>query len=108
MTIVTSTYRPKRAPRKKRKGPAIVSRIVTPAPLKPLKGPVIRLRDQSPEKANDKGQEQPKRSVIVEPKRKRTSMFGDALDITSEEHQRRGDAADALFRDIVRRATSKA
>jgi hypothetical protein len=26
-------------------------------------------------------------------------------DLTLEEHQRRGDAADALFRQIVRRAT---
>ena len=62
--------------------------IVTPAPMK--KGPpkrVIRLRDQ--QQANDSGQEQPKR--------KRTSVFGDAPDMTPEEHQRRGDAADALF-----------
>ena len=31
--------------------------------------------------------------------------FGDVPDMTPEEHQRRGDAADALFREIVRRAT---
>jgi len=40
MTIVNYVHRPKRAPRKKRKQPAIVSRIVTPAPLKPIKGSV--------------------------------------------------------------------
>jgi len=27
--------------------------------------------------------------------------------MTLEEHQRRGDAADALFREVVRRATGK-
>jgi hypothetical protein len=31
--------------------------------------------------------------------------FGDVPDMTLEEHQRRGDAADTLFREIVRRAT---
>lgn len=80
-------------------------RADTPAPLK--KGPlkrVVRLRDQTPEKANDSGQEQPRRSAIVTPKGKRISLFGDAPDMTPEEHRRRGDAADALFREIVRRA----
>ena len=33
------------------------------------------------------------------------SRFGDVPDMTLEEHRRRGDAADALFREIVRRAT---
>jgi hypothetical protein len=33
--------------------------------------------------------------------------LGDTPDLTPEEVQRRGDAADALFREIVRRATSK-
>ena len=32
---------------------------------------------------------------------------GDARDLTSEEHQRRGDAADALFQELVRRATGR-
>jgi hypothetical protein len=42
--------------------------------------------------------------VIVTVKRRR-SRFGDAPDLTSDEHQQRGDAADTLFREIVRRAT---
>jgi hypothetical protein len=45
-----------------------------------------------------------KKSVIVTAKR-RPGRFGDAPDMTLEEHQRRGDAADTLFREIVRRAT---
>jgi hypothetical protein len=44
------------------------------------------------------------RSAIVTAKR-RSRRFGDVPDMTLEEHQRRGDAANALFREIVRRAT---
>jgi hypothetical protein len=47
--IVTTSYQPKRAPRKKRKQPAMVSAIVTPAKLRPRKGPMIRLKDQAKE-----------------------------------------------------------
>ena len=92
--IVTSTYRYKRPPRKRKavplEGPAIVRRVKPgndnhpdpPAPL-PTDG---------------------KKSVIVIAKR-RPGRFGDVPDMTLEEHQRRGEAADALFREIVRRAT---
>ena len=44
--------------------------------------------------------------AIVTVKR-RSSRFGDAPDLTPEEHRRRGDAADALFREMVRRAAGK-
>jgi hypothetical protein len=107
LTIVTPTYRPKRASRKKRKKPEIANRIVTPAPMKPRKGPVIRLKDQ--QQANDNSaadqQPQPKRSAIVEPKRR--SRFGGGPELTEEEVLRRSDAAEALFREIVRRATGE-
>jgi hypothetical protein len=63
---------------KKRKQPAVAAAIVVP--------------------------KQKRASAIVEPKRKRSSAFGDVPDMTPEEHQRRGDAADALFRELVRRA----
>jgi hypothetical protein len=46
-----------------------------------------------------------KPAAIVSIKRK--SRFGDAPDLTPEEHRRRGAAADALWRELVRRATSK-
>jgi hypothetical protein len=42
--------------------------------------------------------------VIVTVKR-RSNRLDDVPDMALEEHQRRGDAADALFREIVRRAT---
>jgi hypothetical protein len=37
----------------------------------------------------------------------RRSIFGEMPDMTPKEHRRRGDAADALFREMVRRAASK-
>jgi hypothetical protein len=45
------------------------------------------------------------RSAIVTVKR-RISRFGDVPDMRQEEHRRRGDA-DALFREMVRRAAGK-
>jgi hypothetical protein len=42
-----------------------------------------------------------RKSAIVTVKR-RPRRFGDAPDMTLEEHQRRGDAADTLFRDGAR------
>jgi len=44
------------------------------------------------------------RSAIVTVKR-RGSRFGDVPDMALEEHQRRGDAADTLFPEGVRRTT---
>ena len=44
-------------------------------------------------------------SRIVTASRKTSARFGPVQDIDAEEHQRRGDAAVALFREIVRRAT---
>ena len=44
-------------------------------------------------------------SAIVTVKRK--SRFADVPDITPEEFQRRSDAAAALWRELVRRATAK-
>jgi hypothetical protein len=65
------------------------------------KGPVIRLSEQV---APD--QPQPRRSAIVEPKRRPNSMLAHLLeDSTPEEHRRRGELADELFRTIVRRAS---
>jgi hypothetical protein len=54
----------------------------------------------SPPHANDG-----RKPSIVTVKRK--SRFGDAPDLTPEELQRRGEAADALWRELVRRATTK-
>ena len=101
MTIATTDYRPKRASPKRRKQPPLAQVIVTPAPMK--KGPprhVTRLKTSV-----FAGQEQPRPVAIVTPQRKpKPSVFGAAPDMTPEEHQRVGDLADQLFRDMVRRA----
>ena len=101
--IVTSTYRYKRPPRKRKavplEGPAIVrkgaaSRETPPAPETPDDAPAVQPTTE------------PRSPAIVTAKR-RAGRFGDVPDMTPEEHQRRGDAADALFREMVRRATGK-
>ena len=81
--------------RGRKKRPVIAcAAIVTPPPLKK------RLR-QPPS--------QPQRSIIVEPKRPMNTMLAHLLvEITPEEHRRRGDLADELFRTIVRRAQQTA
>jgi hypothetical protein len=40
--------------------------------------------------------------------RAKPGRFGAVPDLTEEEHRRRSDAADALWRELVRRATGKA
>ena len=96
--IVTSTYRYKRPPRKRK--------------AVPLEGPAIVTRRRDPRQRP--GQQKPRAgtrrrpmtgSRRSSPRKRRPGRFGDVPDMTPEEHQRRGDAADALFREIVRRAT---
>jgi hypothetical protein len=104
--IVTTTYRYKPPPKKRKAvaGPAIVRKATTagipsggktkPAPLPP---------------ANDDRQPSPpgaRKPAIVTARRPGARRV-DVPDLTPEEYQRRGDAADALWRELVRRATSK-
>jgi hypothetical protein len=68
----------------------------SPAKSKRLSGNACQMPD---------GQEQPRRSAIVEPKRKTNSMLAHLLDdISDEERNRRADLADEMFREIRRRA----
>jgi hypothetical protein len=86
---------------RKRKQPALTSAIVTPALMKKrLKGPVIRLNEPH----QDIEQEQPRRSAIVEPKRRPNNAMLHLLEeVTDEERNRRADLADEMFREIKRR-----
>ena len=93
--IVTSTYRYKRPPRKRKAVPLPVPAVVRSG----RKREEVSKPATHPAPANDD-----RKSAIVTVKR-RSSRFGDVPDMTLEEHQRRGEAADALFREIVRRAT---
>jgi hypothetical protein len=97
--IAAYDYQPKRAARKKRKRAVACPVIVTPAKLRPLRRPVIRLGQPAPA-------DQPKRSAIVEPKQKPPpSIFAPMREVPEEELQPRGDAADALWHELVRRAS---
>jgi hypothetical protein len=122
--IVTTTYRYKRPPRKRKavaiEAPAVVTTKSSrrqPVGRKeqaaaevdaghPSRGEAAQPSTPraaarvAPPPANDD-----RKSAIVTVKRK--SRFGDAPDLTPEEYQRRGDAADALWRELVRRATAK-
>jgi hypothetical protein len=129
MAIVTTHYRYKRPPRKRKAVALDVPAVVTtkssrrpvwgetaaevPVALPPFREEgatqpstpreatrVISPPHHSASPANDD-----RKSAIVTVKRK--WRFGDAPDLTPEEHQRRGDAADALWRELVRRATAK-
>jgi hypothetical protein len=98
--IVTTTYRYKPPPRKRKavalKGPAIVrKRAGGDAVDRP-----DRVEDQ-PTPADDD-----RKPAIVTARRPGARRV-DVPDLTPEEYQRRGDAADALWRELVRRATSK-
>jgi hypothetical protein len=105
--IVTSAYRYKRPPRKRKPVPLEGAVIVRKGAAKRETPPAPANDDRKPASsetapvgpAND-----PRKSAIVTVKR-RGSRFGDVPDMTLEEHQGRGDAADTLFREIVHRAT---
>jgi hypothetical protein len=94
MTIVHYEHRYKRPPRKKPKRPAI-------------EGPaVVTRRKPAPKKAEVRAPEAeaPAKSAIVTI---RKPGKGYVPDMTPQEHQRRGDAAEALFREMKRRIAAK-
>jgi hypothetical protein len=91
--IVTHAHRYKRPPRKRKAVALEVPTVVKAGKRRPV-------ADPAPEPA------QPVRSAIVTAKKPR-ARFGDAPDLSTEKHQRRGDAADALFHDIVRRTRGR-
>ncbi len=66
-----------------------------------------RLGTKGAEAVNDNG-EQPRPAAIVTAKNphRRQNRFGDVPDMTTEEHKRRGDAADALFREMKRQVAA--
>ena len=95
--IVTYAHRYKRPP-KKRKAVALEVPATTPG-----KGRAVRAAPL--EAARPPADGKPVAPVIVRTKSRRASVFADVPDITPEEHKRRGDAAQALWHELVRRAT---
>jgi hypothetical protein len=96
MTIVHYEYRYKRPPRKKKpvaiEGPAVVR-------AKPTRRP----GNTRPADVDDDRKPVPTSAIVTIRKRGRA----DVPDMTPEEHQRRGDAAEALFREMKRRIAEK-
>ena len=94
MTIVTTHYRYKRPPPKKKAVALEVPAIVAKRAAEPAK--------VAPPPADDD-----RTSAIVTAKHPRRRSVPDVPDMTPEEHKRRGDAADALFREMKRQITEK-
>jgi hypothetical protein len=94
--IVTYAHRPKRAPRKKAQAAAITGPTIVTATSKRTHRQVAGVV------ASDE------QAIIVTAKNPHPrGSLGDVPDMTPEEYQRRCDAADALFRELVRQATGK-
>jgi hypothetical protein len=99
MSIVTTHYRYKRPPRRKKAVALAVPEIVA-IPRK--KGGKVT----APPAETDAESKPEVKSAIVTA-RKRGRRFADVPDVTPEEHRREGDLADELWREMVRRVTGK-
>ena len=122
--VVTSIYRYKRPPRKRKpvrlEAPAIVRRgtkpETPPAPANDDRKPaIVTVSGHGPAAVAD-GSVEPRsqptaavtpRSAIVTARRPGARPSVEVPDMTREEHQRRGDAATELWRELVHRATGK-
>jgi hypothetical protein len=114
--IVTTHYRYRPPPRKRKAaplaGPAIVTPRRQPTDTKKVEQTAAIVRKAKPCNDNRPDPEQTlpptdeKKPAIVTA-RKPGKRYADVPDLTPEEHQRRGEAAVALWRELVRRATGK-
>ena len=94
MAIVYRPYRPKRAPRKRK---AQAAGIRVPTIVTTPREKLRRVATAAPASAERKP------AIVTAKHPHRRSRFGNAEDMTPEEHKRRRDAADALWRELVRR-----
>jgi hypothetical protein len=107
--IVTSTYRYKRPP-PKRKAQAVATPQTVVKARKPKPRHVERLEEaraalSGPAVTEPPANDDRKSSIVTV--RKPGRRFADVPDMTPEEHRRVGDLADALWRDMVRRVTGE-
>ena len=93
--IVTTRYRYRRPPRKKKAVALEVPAIVTKRAAEPA-------RQVAPLPADED-----RKSASVTARKPGRRAVADVPDMTPEEHKRRGDAADALFREIKRQIATK-
>jgi len=106
MAIVHYAHRPKRPPRKRKLVALPVPAVVAKRSRRRSRGKAaaeVMSPPSIPEKAEE-GAAQRSTSRAGERIAPKPSIVatGAAPDLTLEEHRRRGDAADALFRDMVR------
>jgi hypothetical protein len=101
-TVVTTSYRYKRPPRRRKTvplaGPAVVAKRTGKPKAEPATAP-LRLRPTMI------GSPSPRKSRRSSPHARK--RYHDVPDLTPEEHKRRGDAADAKFQEMKRRIAEK-
>jgi len=119
MTIVRASYRYKRPPKRKKpvtlEVPAVVTTKSSRRPIRvkaaaeiPRHAPVFRRKGAAqPSTPHDAARVAPQRAAKAAILRRQSARIipPGLLADTPEEHRRRGDAADALWRALVRRAT---
>ena len=93
-SIVTHVHRPKRPPRKKAQATAITGPVI-----------VTAASERTHRQVADVVVSDDPVTIVAAKNSHRRGRLGDVPDMTPEEHMRRGDAADALFRELVRQAT---
>jgi hypothetical protein len=106
--IVTTHYRYKRPPRRKPVAPEVPEAVKTADPAKARTS--ARAAPKPP--ANDDGLAEPgpppaARKPAIVTARKPGARYATVPDMTPEEHQRRGEAAQALFREMARRIATE-
>ena len=95
-SIVTYVHRPKRPARKKAQAAAITGPAI-----------VTAASDQSRRQVAEVVASDEPATIVTAKNPHRRGRLGDVPDMTPGEHKRRGDAADALFREMVRQAAGK-
>jgi hypothetical protein len=110
MAIVTTSYRYKRPPRKRKAVALEVPAVVRKSDRRQRgreaaaeSGEVPRLVGEAGESIAQPVPAPDDRKPAIITIRGRGKRFADVPDMTPEEHRRRGDAADALWRELVRR-----
>ena len=119
--IVTSTYRYKPPPKRRNLAEITGPAIVTAADPKKLRRPATRKKaapasddgepsggrtTRLPEEAVGARQPRPSKSAIITARKPGKAIPDGLLPDTPEGHQRRGDAADAMFQEMKRKIAS--
>jgi hypothetical protein len=95
-SIVTYIHRPKRPPRKKAQATAITGPTI-----------VASKSERTHRQVADVVASDEPAAIVTAKNPHRRGRLGDVPEMTPEEHKQRGDAADALFRELVRQATGR-